>query len=143
MQRQMGNVMNQVVAAAGETSGLVDATFDVDAGRLVIHWHDEIPPRVQAVLDRAADAPFEVVVEPARFSRGDLQAEVRRLRAEHPGIIAAMAVRTEGDVLYVTIVPEIAQSAGSPKAAAAEHGLIRDYPLWFERPASSGVCALR
>ena len=81
----MGNVMNQVVAAAGETSGLVDATFDVAAGRLVIHWHDDVPPRVQAVLDEAADAPFEVVVEPARSSRGALQAEVRRLRAGHPG----------------------------------------------------------
>jgi hypothetical protein len=142
VQRQMGNLMNQVVAAAGEPSGLVDATFDVDAGRLVIHWHDHVPPRVQAVLDRARDAPFEVVVEPARFSRGALQAEVRRLRAEHPATIAAMAVRTEGDGLYVTIVPEIAQAAGSPRAAAAQHGLISDHPLWFERPASSGVRGL-
>jgi hypothetical protein len=142
VQRQMRDVVDQVVAAAGETSGLVDATFDVDPGRLVVHWHDDVPPGVRAVLEGAADARFEVVVEPARFSRGDLQAEARRLGAEHPGVIAAMAIRTEGDGLYVAIVPEIVRAAGSPGAAAAEQGVTSEYPLRFKRPAPSGACAV-
>ena len=67
---------------------------------------------------------------------------MRRLRAEHPGVIAAMAIRTEGDGLYVAIVPEIVRAAGSPGTAAAEQGVTSEYPLWFERPAPSGACAV-
>jgi hypothetical protein len=135
----MVGVMQQVLVAAGDGSGLVDANLDVDARKLIVYWHGDVPEQVQAVLDTSAEEPFEVVVTPARFSRAALTAEGRRLRSEHPGVVTGLAVRIEGDGLYVRIAPELVGTS-SPHAVVAQLGITGNCPLWFDWPAPTSTC---
>ncbi|WP_222195621.1 hypothetical protein [Modestobacter italicus] len=129
---EMSDVVQRVFVAAGERipdSG--GPGIDWEQQRVVIRWHGELPSEVQAVVDAAADEPFEVVVVPIRFRPGDLLAEAHRLLEAHPGVVTGAGLDgAEG--LHVWLAPELVAAAGSSEAVVAEHRVSSAWPLSFE-----------
>ena len=129
---EMSDVVQRVFAAAGERipdSG--GPEIDRDRERVVIRWHGELPPEVQAVVDACAHEPFEVVVVPSRFRPGDLRVEAHRLLEVHPGVVTG-AVSDGMAGLHVWLAPELVATAGSLDAVVAAHQVTSAYPLSFE-----------
>lgn len=128
---EMLAVLDGVRATADGSPLLGVLEISLDRTRVFVRWHGEVPGAVQEVVDRAVGAPFSVVVVQTRFADGELQAEVFRLMADHPGVLTGGGARTAGDGIHLWIAPELV-GAGGLDAVVVQHGIRSRYPVTFE-----------
>ncbi|MGY1635844.1 hypothetical protein ACI78V_04225 [Geodermatophilus sp. SYSU D00742] len=103
------------------------------AGRpseVVVRWHGDPPAGLLALVERYADAPFQIRVEQTRFRPGDLLEEARRLLEQHPGVVTGTGPRTEGDGVVVGIAPAVDPDPGPEELATL--GITSRFPLFPE-----------
>jgi hypothetical protein len=127
---EMHAVADQLAAVAGTDPGYGGPEFSDDRTRLIVHWHGAVPPEVQAVVDAHASGPFTVVVEPMRFSFGELSDEGGRLVQDHPGVVSSAGPRPDGSGVEVMVTTAAVEEAGGLDAALAANGVVSRFPLF-------------
>ncbi|GAA0377405.1 hypothetical protein Acor_43230 [Acrocarpospora corrugata] len=109
VQERLVGIAERIMAVGAGGLGGIEA--DMAARRLRVHWKGEVPAAVRAVLTD------EVTVDPARFTREELQAEIRRIVAQPDGSgvdIARIAPRTDGSGLVVVVDGSVAAARELP-----------------------------